>query len=253
MIVDIVRDSKIQKILDWGLDEQSTYGLLKSYTEANVKRIMDFLVVNEYAVRTQEKFPIIKLNQNSLKILKGEEVVKMKVQKGSTIKAREKAEKPNYGHRNHSFSDEMFEYLRNLRNQLAEIESVPSYIIFSNVALQDMCVKRPVTLSDFLSVNGVGENKLKQYGRIFTLAIGRYVEYEKGFYTSDDLELTAKELLNIPLSYSEGSRVLHKSFGKGTVEDLSKINDEYMVKIKFDNGEEKMFYTSYCGMKLIEE
>ena len=147
----------------------------------------------------------------------------------------------------------MFEYLRSLRNELAEIERVPSYIIFSNVALQDMCVKRPVTMSDFLNVNGVGKNKLERYGRIFTLAIGRYVEYENGFYTSDDLELPVKEVSHIPHSYNEGSRVLHKTFGNGTVVTLSESNDEYILKIKFDNGEEKMLYSSYCGMKLVED
>ncbi len=250
MLVDILRGSKNQKLLDWGLDKQSTYGLLKNYTEANVKRIIDFLVVNEYAIRTQEKFPIIKLNKNSVKILKGEMTVKMKLQKGSTIKA---TEKPQVEYKTHSYSDEMFEYLRALRNELAEIERVPSYIIFSNVALQDMCVKRPATLSEFLNVNGVGKNKLERYGRIFTLAIGRYVEYENGFYSSEDLKLSVEELSAIPNSYSEGSKVLHKVFGKGKVVESTQSNDEYILKINFDNGEEKMLYSSYCGMRLIEE
>ena len=116
-----------------------------------------------------------------------------------------------------------------------------------------MCVKRPTTLSEFLNVNGVGKNKLERYGRIFTLAIGRYVEYENGFYTSEDLGLTAKELSAIPHSYSEGCRVLHKAFGKGTVAEVTQSNDEYILKISFDNGEEKMLYSSYCGMRLVEE
>ena len=102
MLVDILRGSKNQRLIEWGLDNQSTYGLLKSYTEANVKKIIDFLVVNEYAVRTQEQFPVIKLNKNSVKILKGEEAVKMKLQKGSTLKARDKSENPKVEYRNNS-------------------------------------------------------------------------------------------------------------------------------------------------------
>ncbi len=251
MIIDILRGSQNQKILEWNLNKQSTYGLLKSYSEANVKRIIDYLLVNEYAVRTQEKYPIIKLNENSIRILKDKESVKMKIQKGITIKVVEKSGKPKLDYKNHDFSEEMFEYLRSLRNELAEIERVPSYIIFSNVALQDMCIKRPVTLSDFLGVSGVGENKLQHYGRIFTLAIGRYVEYEKGFLTKDELNLSAKELLQIPLSYNIGGKVLHKNFGEGTITDLSEGNDEYLLKIKFNSGEEKMFYSNYCGIKKI--
>ena len=189
--------------------------------------------------------------KKSIKILKGEESVKMKIQKALPIKTVERQGTTKYEYKNHDFSEEMFEYLRSLRNELAEIEHVPSYIIFSNVALQDMCVKRPVTLSDFLGVSGVGENKLQHYGRIFTLAIGRYVEYEKGFYTNDELNLSSKELLQIPLSYNIDDRVLHKNFGEGTIADLCENNDEYLLKIKFDSGEEKMFYSSYCGVKKI--
>ncbi|MEE0264405.1 MAG: hypothetical protein UD936_02165 [Acutalibacteraceae bacterium] len=39
----------------------------------------------------------------------------------------------------------------------------------------------------------------------------------------------------------------------GTVVALTQSNDEYILKINFDNGEEKMLYSSYCGMRLVEE
>ena len=40
----------------------------------------------------------------------------------------------------------------------------------------DMCRKLPVTPEEFLSVNGVGDNKLKQYGDRFISAIAEYKE-----------------------------------------------------------------------------
>lgn len=253
MIADILRGSQAQKLLEYNLDKQSTYGLMKSYSEQNVRRIIDFLIANEYAIRTLEQYPIIKLNENSVKILKGEEFVKMKTQKKLAVQTTEKDD-VNAKYKKFDFSDDLFEYLRNLRNELALIEHVPSYIIFSNVALQNMCVKRPVNMTEFLSVNGVGETKQKKYGRIFTLAIGRYIEYEKGFFTSDELKISAEDLVQIPLSYNLGERVLHKAFGEGVIKGMSaKQDDEYLLKIKFDSGEEKMFYSSYCGIKSISK
>lgn len=146
----------------------------------------------------------------------------------------------------------MYDYLRGIRSKIAEEERMPAYIVFSNTALQDMCVKRPVTLSEFLNVNGVGENKLNRYGNIFTCAIGRYIEYENGFYTTEELELTPQQLAQVANSYTKGCRVLHKTFGKGTVVQKSESNTENIVKIKFDSGEEKMFSTAFFGMKVID-
>lgn len=47
---------------------------------------------------------------------------------------------------------------------------------FSDASLTDMCRKLPVTPEEFLTVNGVGENKLKQYGERFISAIAEYKE-----------------------------------------------------------------------------
>lgn len=251
LITDILRGSKNQKLLDWGLDKQSTYGMLKNYSEADVKRMINFLVIKEYALRTQEKFPIIKLNKKSLAVLNGEEKVIMKVQKGSKVKKQNA--KALFGKSDSNYNEDMYNYLRDIRNKIADSERVPAYIIFSNTALQDMCVKKPVTMSEFLNINGVGERKMERYGRIFTCAIGRYIEYENGFYIKEEIDLTPQQFEEIAKSYSVGSRVLHKSFGLGTVVSSTENNGEYIVKINFDSVGEKLLKTTFYGMKVVNK
>lgn len=251
MITDILRGSKNQKLLDWGLNKQSTYGMLKSYSEADVKRMINFLVIKEYALRTQEKFPIIKLNKKSLAILNGEEKVIMKVHKGSGVKKQ--TAKALFGKSDSNYNEDMYNYLRDIRNKVADTERVPAYIIFSNTALQDMCVKKPVTMSEFLNINGVGEHKMERYGKIFTCAIGRYIEYENGFYTKEEIDLTPQQFEEVAKSYSVGSRILHKSFGLGTVVASTENKGEYIVKINFDSVGEKLLKTTFYGMKVVNE
>ena len=251
MITDILRGSKNQKLLDWGLNKQSTYGMLKSYSEADVKRMINFLVIKEYALRTQEKFPIIKLNKKSLAVLNGEEKVIMKVQKGSGV--NKQTAKALFGKLESNYNEDMYNYLRDIRNKVADTERVPAYIIFSNTALQDMCVKKPVTMSEFLGINGVGEHKMERYGKIFTCAIGRYIEYENGFYTKEEIDLTPQQFEEVAKSYSVGSRILHKSFGLGTVVASTENKGEYIVKINFDSVGEKLLKTTFYGMKVVNE
>ena len=62
----------------------------------------------------------------------------------------------------------LFEKLSKLRAKIAEKRNVPEYSVFSDAALHDMCRIKPTNSDMFLTVNGVGETKLRLYGKLFT-------------------------------------------------------------------------------------
>jgi ATP-dependent DNA helicase RecQ len=45
-----------------------------------------------------------------------------------------------------------------LRYEIAQEEEVPAYVIFSDAALRQMEILRPMTDDDFLAVDGVGKS-----------------------------------------------------------------------------------------------
>jgi ATP-dependent DNA helicase RecQ len=59
--------------------------------------------------------------------------------------------------------------------RLAEERSVPSYIIFSDVALRQMARTYPATEAEFARISGVGEKKLHEFGAIFLAEIASYL------------------------------------------------------------------------------
>lgn len=61
----------------------------------------------------------------------------------------------------------MMDNLRRLRTLVAGRKGVPLFLVFSDASLRDMVKKRPRTREDFLSVSGVGEAKLAQFGDLF--------------------------------------------------------------------------------------
>lgn len=63
---------------------------------------------------------------------------------------------------------ELYNRLCILRARTAEKRGVKTYEVFSDSALLDMCRIRPTNSDMFLTVNGVGETKLKLYGKVFT-------------------------------------------------------------------------------------
>ncbi|MBR6755638.1 MAG: RecQ family ATP-dependent DNA helicase [Peptococcaceae bacterium] len=64
-------------------------------------------------------------------------------------------------------NSDLLEKLKILRLAQAIKASIPSYMVFSDATLQDMCRKQPLTLSEMLRVSGVGERKCEQYGELF--------------------------------------------------------------------------------------
>ena len=80
---------------------------------------------------------------------------------------------------NKGYDRVLFEKLRNIRKQEAYRLKVPSYIIFGDKTLQEMAIHFPQTASTFLEINGVGNQKLSQFGEQFMSVIRNYVNTHK--------------------------------------------------------------------------
>jgi ATP-dependent DNA helicase RecQ len=65
----------------------------------------------------------------------------------------------------------LFERLRAIRKELADRQSVPAYIVFSDKVLVEMATRRPTNERDLLEVPGVGPAKLEKYGATFLEAM----------------------------------------------------------------------------------
>jgi hypothetical protein len=59
------------------------------------------------------------------------------------------------------------EELRKKRKQIADTMKKPAFVVFADTSLDDMVAKKPKTLTDFFSIKGVGQYKLKKYGQEF--------------------------------------------------------------------------------------
>jgi superfamily II DNA helicase RecQ len=62
---------------------------------------------------------------------------------------------------------DLFDRLRVLRRQIADSESVPAYIVFSDAVLRDMARRVPKTERELMTISGVGPAKLTRYGQAF--------------------------------------------------------------------------------------
>jgi len=174
LIIDILRGSKNEKIRRLGLASLSTWGIMADISAHRIRLILDFLIDEGYLNSEDDEYPVVTLG-NTNELFKDGQRVLMKLPETANTssgeasapvkKKREDAE--NKKTSSSEIDKELFDKLRDFRNQLAAKESVPAYIIFSNSSLTDMCRKKPTTLVQFSAVNGVGNVKLEKYGEKF--------------------------------------------------------------------------------------
>lgn len=157
-IIDILRGLKGAKILQNEHEKLSVYGIGKDLNKAQWINIIDTLI-DEEALHVNE-FKSLKLSAKGIDILKGN----LKININEELLHVDKNEK---NEQVLSVDDENFTKFKNLRAKLAKEQNVPAYIVFDDKTLKQICQKLPLSEDEFLSINGVGEVKLKRYFEAF--------------------------------------------------------------------------------------
>lgn len=165
MIVDVLRGSKNKKVLEAGFDKLSTYGIMKDYSNEELKNFIDTLISHGFLdIRenpgARGSFPTVYLNKQSMRVLKGE----IKVEFKEVKVAKESREK-----------NELFEILSDLRRSIAANEKIAPYMVFGDATLISMANNYPTTEDEMLNISGVGQIKYQKYGRQFISVIEKYM------------------------------------------------------------------------------
>ncbi|WP_445175980.1 DNA helicase RecQ [Microcoleus sp.] len=167
-IIDVLRGSKSQKVLQYQHHQLSTYGIGKDRSADQWKKLSRSLLHQGFLEETTDGFPILKLNEKSWEIMKRQRTVEIAIEP-----QREVAEKVRYLAVE---VESLFTILRTLRKQIADEQFVPPYVVFADKSLRDMAEKRPQNLREFEGVYGVGSNKRDKYGKVFLEAIRTFCQ-----------------------------------------------------------------------------
>lgn len=200
VIIDTVHGANTAKIRNYRMDENPHYAELAKVPAYKLRQVMNHLMLDGYLGVTNDGYAIVRLTGKSGDVLQEGAVVTMKMAREQEHPARMKSEKKGKKGRvpgvSLSETDEgLFEKLRALRTEIAKEENVPPYIVFSDKTLVSMCMVKPRTKAEMLTVSGVGEFKFDKYGGRFldcvTAAAGgpeaEEADLNASCYDGDDL------------------------------------------------------------------
>jgi ATP-dependent DNA helicase RecQ len=168
-VVEILTGGDTEKIRRWKHHELSTYGIGKD------KSRDEWMVIGRELMRLRllkkndvNGFAVVDVTPLGFDTLKQRKPIMLTkpVEIGEASRAAEGIQQYDEG---------LFERLRLLRKRLADERNVPAYVVFSDVALRQMARQYPTTEAEFARISGVGEVKLRDFGKTFITEIADYL------------------------------------------------------------------------------
>ena len=148
VLIDILRGIKGPKVINYELDKITTYGLMKEYSSNFIKSIIKNLLELKYIDLKPGTYSMLILNNRSIKVLKSEEKVFMKLKKIE----------------DEVINKDIYNALKSWRKIKAIKENIRPYIIFSDRTLIDISNIKPYDTKSLMNIRGMGEKKLQKYG-----------------------------------------------------------------------------------------
>lgn len=172
MLCDILAGNENnKKIIEFGLDSMYCFGCLRQEKSKDIYSYIDSLIELEY----------LKVNTNIYNVIELTDKGRLAVKQNSdiVIKVREEPKKEKARRSKNNLSEDienkdLFNELKKLRMHIASMNAIPPYLIFSDMTLRQMSEQMPANEEEFLKISGVGNLKLKKYGKEFLSVIKKF-------------------------------------------------------------------------------
>ena len=164
-VVDVLMGKEDDRIIQFGHDQQSTFGIGKELSRPEWQNIFRQLVSRNLLMVDVQEHNGIKITQKGFTFLKQKESIDFRK---VTISKKTKADKPSRRKKpalEDEDDQELFEKLKEARQLMAKKRRVPAYVIFHDKTLIELADKRPQSFEEMLEINGIGESKLKKFGQ----------------------------------------------------------------------------------------
>jgi len=171
-IMDILRGKATEKVVQYGHDALSTFGIGADLLEAQWRGVLRQLIATNLVRVNAEAFNTLLLLPDARQVLKGEVSVLLRQQALSA-----KTERPRRGSKPVKTSAkgmaeatlnagalERLARLKTWRADVAREHNLPAFVIFHDATLRAIAEQAPQSLRDLEGISGMGVKKLQAYG-----------------------------------------------------------------------------------------
>lgn len=174
-VIDVLRGIRSQRVLQWGHDRLSTFGIGAGLNEAEWRAVLRQAVAAQYVFVDHEAFNALKLTEWARPVLKGEKTVLLR----SYVKPDKRRQaKPVESHFQPVLpprEQKLFERLKWWRIEVARRQNLPAYVILQDSALREIAIAKPKTTEELLQISGIGNKRLSMWGKEILRLVDEYM------------------------------------------------------------------------------
>ncbi|WP_350015814.1 DNA helicase RecQ [Rhodanobacter sp. IGA1.0] len=178
-VIAVLRGEESERVLSFDHHRLSTFGIGAELDDKQWRSVFRQLLAAGLLEADAEGYGTLRLTAASRAVLSGGKQVRLREDaRPERATRRRRDSKLVTGDPRHggslgieAYEQPMWDQLRALRTQLAKQQGVPPYVVFHDATLLAMLRALPANEDELASVSGVGEAKLKRYGRDFLAVI----------------------------------------------------------------------------------
>jgi len=171
-LIDVLLARENARIQQFGHDQISTYGIGTELNQAQWRDLYRQLIARGLLAVDVEGHGGLRLTEEARPVLRGDtKLMLRKLSRASATRQGKREKASRYTDRPES---RLWEALRKRRQELADEQGVPPYMIFHDATLMEFIENRPETLSQMSQISGVGDRKLDAYGEAFLDVLHEY-------------------------------------------------------------------------------
>jgi ATP-dependent DNA helicase RecQ len=181
--------------------EISSFGVCRNYTRDELKRIIHFLIEQDFISEIKEKQKQLKITEKGL----------AEIEEEAAINNREDSEDylDNLG---------LYNLLREARSKISKKFNQNGLIICPDETMREIAAKKPKTKTEFLLIKGTSPRMFNKVGEDFLEIIKNYVSDTKE-------QIISGEQKNLPANIQETYSLLKKGYSLKDISELRKTSE----------------------------
>jgi ATP-dependent DNA helicase RecQ len=174
-VIDILRGVASERMQSLGHDRLTTFGVGTDLDDRQWRSVFRQLLAAGLLEADAEGYGTLRLTAASRAVLGGTRSVQLREdvrpQRGTRRSRGERKSAAGSNLGIEAYEQPMWDALRAVRTQLAKQQGVPPYVVFHDATLLAMLRALPANEDEMAGISGVGDTKLKRYGRDFLAVI----------------------------------------------------------------------------------
>jgi len=173
-IVEVLRGAANQRIKEFGHDKLPVYAIGRDQSHEHWVSVLRQLIHLGLVTQNISQHSALQLTESARPVLRSESPLQLAVPRIIVTKSRPVMSRLSGSH----YDKKLFAKLRKLRKAIADEENIPPYVVFNDATLIELSEVQPISPSEMLGINGIGQRKLERFGRPFMQLIKQHLDDE---------------------------------------------------------------------------